>query len=334
MLSPDDSMRTEAMRQPARRTFDYRSKIAERRQSILLQRQQEKQQDRNTDMLPGIAMEPVEVPSAKMAWRQVTLLREENKRLEAGLESVREEMRQLNTRYAAVKADYEKELSIIHNGQQLELEQYHGQLQEVTGERNHLKEAYFQLERRYQELYNDFQQTVEEEARKMVADAAKTLVLTPDDEPEMMRDVMKTIKLHAQQVEDKQLVEVLYLKREVQRLGDQLSRERLELEQERQRLLQMQHTAREQAELRHKVVLSRLRTRWTMAVAFVTTSAIVLLVLLQLLFLGMDHVPFTAGLDFAIFAPILFAVIFSLIFAHPISKIRSIYKSAPHKKKS
>jgi len=333
MLSSEDYNRTESTRQSVRHTFTNRNTSAERRQNILLQKQQERQQDRNTDVLSGVNTEALEVPNMKLPVRQLALLREENKRLERELEIVREEMRQLSGKYAAIRTEYENELVVIHNGQQQEIAQYSNQLQEVIGERNHLKESYFQLERRYQELYSNFQGAVEDEAQKIVAEAAKTLILAPDKPPVLMHDVMKTIELHAQQVEDKQLVEVLYLKREVQRLSEQLNGERQELEQERQQLLQMQHSLREQAELRHKVIQTRLRTRWAMGIALVTTTSLVLLVLLQVLFLKIDHVAFTAPLDFAIFAPVLFGVIFSLIFAHPLSMIRSIYKGAPHKKK-
>lgn len=331
MLSPEDSIQSGINRQPVRQTI--RNNSAVRRQLILLQKQQEKQQERNTDLLPSVNTEALEVPNVKLPTRQLTLLREENKRLERELEVVRDELRQLNMKYAMVKATYEKELAAVHNGQQQEIEQYAVQLQEVIGERNHLKESYFELGQRYQELCNDFQKAVEDEAQKVIEDAAKTLALTPDKPPELMGDVLKTIELHAQQVEDRQLVEVLHLQREVQRLSDQLTLERLEAEQERQQLLQMQQTVREQAVLRHKVIQTRLRTRWTMAVACVTTASLLLLILLQTLFLKIDHVPFTAPLDFAIFAPIFFCVIFSFVFAHPISAVRGIYKSAPHKKK-
>ena len=332
MLSPEDQIQSEMNRQPVRQTFAYRTTPAARRHLILLQKQQEMQQERNTDLLPSVNTESLEVPNIKPPMRQLTLLREENRRLERELEIVREEMRQLTTQYVAAKSEYEQELAAIHKGQQQEIEQYTAQLQEVIGERNHLKESYFELEQRFQELYNEFQTAVEDEAQKVIEDAAKTLKLTPDEPPALMHDVMKTIELHAQQVEDRQLVEVLHLQREVQRLSDQLTLERQELEQERLQLLRMQQTAREQAELRHKVLQTRLRTRWTLSVVCITTVALILFVLLQTLFLKLDHVPFTAPLDFAIFAPIFFGIIFSFVFAHPISMVRSIYKGAPHKK--
>ena len=328
MLSPEDSIHSEIHRSPVRQTL--RNTSAVRRQLILLH----KQQERTTDTLPSVNTEALEVPNIKPPVRQLALLREENKRLERELEITREELRQLDMKYASLKMDYEQELAVVHNGQKQEIEQYAAQLQEVIGERNHLKESYFELGRRYQELCDEFQKAVDDRAQEVIADAAKTMALTPDKPPELMGDVLKTIELHAQQVEDRQLVEVLHLQREVQRLSDQLTLERLEAEQERQQLLHMQQTVREQAVLRHNVIQARLRTRWTMAVACVTIASLVLLVVLQVLFLRIDHVPFTAALDFAIFAPIFFGVIFSFVFAHPISAIRSIYKSAPHKKKA
>ncbi len=329
MLSEDDTTQTTGPLGQVPRTFDRRSTLSERRQSIL----QQKQSEKFTDALPRVSADTSDTPGAKVAWRQVVQLREENRRLRHNLEEMRSEMQRLISEYNIIQDEFEKEVTVIHSGQLQEVEHYQGHLQEVTNERNRLQESHFQLERRYQELYSNFQDAVEEEAQKVVSEAAQTLVLSPENAHGMFHDVKKTVELYARQVEDKQLVEVLYLKREVQRMNELLKQEHQQLEEERQKLLVMQNTAREQAELRHRTLQSRLRARWTAAFAFITTGVIALLIVLQCLFLFLLHVRFTPPLAFSIFAPILVCVIVAIVFSHPISMLRHVYTSAPHKKK-
>ncbi len=332
MLSPDDTTRTtEAMRQLPR-TFDHRSALSERRQNILQQKQSEKE----TETLPAVKNEVAEqgTAGAKVAWRQVTQLREENRRIRHELDAMHGEMQRLLKEYTAMQGDFEREVTVIHSGHSHELEQYHGHLQEVTNERNHLQEAYRTMERRYQELYSNFTATVQEECEKHLSVAAQTLVLEPDAAPIELQDAMRTIKLRATQIEQKQLVEARYLTGEAQRITTQLEQEHSEVEAERQKLLGMQDTVREQAELRYSMVQSHLRARWTIAFTLVTLSVLVLLVVLQYSFLTLFHVHLILAITVSLLAPILICIVCALLFSRPFSTLKQYYEAAPHKRKT
>ncbi len=148
------------------RPSDRRSPTNERRQSIV--------QQKNTDVLPSVS---VETPHAKIAWRQVIQLREENRHLRFELEEQRTEMQQLIAAYTSLQAQFDQEATSIHGSYQQEREQYQSHLQALMDERNHLQETYSDLERRYMDLYHTFQDAVEEEAHKMVTEAAQTIEL-------------------------------------------------------------------------------------------------------------------------------------------------------------
>jgi chromosome segregation ATPase len=306
-------------------TFDWRSVLTQRRQQILQQKAGEKQ----TDALPAVKLEPISRP----AWRQILQLREENKRLRLELEEMRQQREQLLANYNNMQAAFDRDAATIHSSQQQEIEQYQERLREMTQERNRLQEMNLTLEQRYHDLSHAFQHTAEEEARKMVAEAANALERSPDEVPVLLHDVVKSLQLRAQQLEDKHLVEVLYLKHEVQRLVDQLQQERQRTEQERQHLLVMQNTVREQSELRRKTIQARLYARWRIALALVTTSMLVTLVMLQILFLYLFGAPLDISVKFALIAPIVICSALALLLSHPLSMIRHIYLSAPHKKK-
>lgn len=330
MLSPEDTTRTtDSIRSP--RPFDHRSAFSEKRQNILQQKQSEKE----TEALPAVKGDISEqgTPSAKVAWRQVTQLREENRRMRYELDEARGEMQRLLMEHTALQGEFESEVTVIHSGQLQELEQYQGHLQEVMNERNHLQEAYRTMERRYQELYSNFTASVQEESQKKFTVAAQTLVLTPDEVPTELQDAVKTIKLHAIQVEEKQLVEARYLTGEVQRITAQLAEEHSQVEEERQTLLRMQNTTREQAELRYKMVQSHLRSRWTIAFILVTLGALVLLVVLQYVFLLLFHVRLVLAISVSLLAPIVVCIVFAFVFSRPLSTLRHYYRAAPHKKR-
>ncbi len=332
MLSPDDTTKTTNTIGQVPRTFDRRSAFSERRQNILQQKQSEKE----TDALPAVKAEASEhtVPHAKVAWRQMIQLREENRRLRYELAEVRGEMQRLLVDYTSMQAQFEREVSVIHNGQLQELEHYQSHLQEVTNERNRLQASYRQMEHRYQELYANFQVAVQEEAEKQLSEAAQTLILSPEQAAAVLPGAaMKTIEFHVNQAKTKQLVEAQYLTGEAQRITTHLEQEQFNVEEERQKLLHMQNSAREQAELRQKTIQSQLRVRWTAALAFVTTGVLVLLVVLQYLFLFLFHVHFVMAITISLVAPILVCVIVAIVFSHPFSAIRYHYTSAPHKKK-
>ncbi len=325
MLSPDDTTHTHQVTESLERLprpSDQRSPTSERRQLLL--------QQKNTDALPSVS---VETPHAKIAWRQVIQLREENRHLRFELEEKRTEMQQLLAEYNALQAHFDQEATGIHSGYQQEREQYQSHLQALMDERNRLQGAYTDLECRYMNLYHTFQDAVEEEAHKMVTEAAQTIELSPASAPMLFQDVMKTIELHVRQEEDKHLVEALYLKREVQRMAALLERERQQIEEERRNLLVRQNTAREQIELRQKTLQAGLRSRWKVRSIIVTIGMIVLLVTLQFLFLNLAHIKVAAEISFLLLLPIIICSLLGFVLSGPFSRARDIYFGASHKKK-
>ncbi len=332
MLSPDDTTKTTDVVGQSPRTFDHRSAMSERRQNILHQKHIEKE----TDALPAVKAEPVEqtIPHAKGAWRPIVQLRDENRQLRHQLDQTQREMQRLLVAYTSLQSEFEREVAAIHSGQLQELEQYQRHLQEVTKERNRLQESYKQIEHRYQELYANFQATVDEEADRKLSDMAQTLVLSPDKVTTVLpNDAMKTIEFHVNQAKTKQLVEARYLTDEVQRITVHLEQEQMQVEEERQTLLRMQNSVREQAELRHKTLQAHLRARWTFALASVTLGTLGALVVMQYLFLSFFHVRFVSAITISLIGPIIICVIAVVMLSGPISTIRHHYTSAPHKKK-
>jgi len=326
MLSSDDTTQTTQVTEAIERLprpLDRRSSGNERRQPLLQQKQ--------TDVLPQVT---VDTPHSKVAWRQVIYLREENRRLRFELEGQRAEMQQLVAEYTSLQAHFEQEVAVVHSGYQQEREQYQSHLQDLMDERNRLQEAQTQLEHRYQDLYHTFQDAVEEEAQKMVTEAAQTLELSPDSTPLVLQDVMKTLELQVRQEEDKHLVEALYLKREVQRMAESLAQERALIAEERQRLLVMQNTAREQAELRQKTLQLRLRSRWKARTIITTVGMIFLLVILQFLFLNLAHVKLAAYISFLLLLPIIICSLLAFLLFGPLARARESYYITPRKKKS
>jgi hypothetical protein len=326
MLSPDDTTQTnqvtESLERLPRSSSDRRSLNNERRHTTL--------QQKNTDVLPSVS---VETPHAKIAWRQVIQLREENRHMRFELEEQRQEMQQLLAQYNVLQAQFDQEAPGIHSSFQQEREQYQGHLQALMDERTRLQERYSDLEKRYMDLYHTFQDAVEEEAHKMVTEAAQTIELSPDSAPMLFQDVMKTLELQVRQEEDKHLVEALYLKREVQRMAVALEQERQQIEEERHNLLVLQSTAREQAELRQKTVQDRLRYRERVRLITVTIGMIILLVTLQFLFLNLAHIKIVAQISFLLLLPIIACSLLALVLSGPLSRVRDIYHGAPHKKK-
>jgi hypothetical protein len=305
------------------RILDRKSLVSERRQSILHQKQ-------ITDALPNLTPD---TPNAKVAWRQVMQLREENRRLRFDLDEAQTELQRLVADYKALQAEFEREASIIHNGHQQEIEHYQNQLSEATIECDRLREAQQQLEQRYQDLYHSFQETVDEEARKMVSEATKTLTLSPDSRPALLQEMVETVESQVRRVEDKHLVEALYLKREVERMAEQMEQKQRQLDQELQNLLSMQLTVREQAKLRMKVLHSRLHARWTVKSVSTTLGVLALLIVLQFVSLAFFHVQIDSNLSLSLITPIVVCVILALVLATPINMIKHFYTGAPHKRR-
>lgn len=334
MLSPEDAASTIKSVQTTEnaqstesferlsRTPDRRALLSERRQNIL--------QQKYTDGLPPAV-------DTKAAARQVVQLREENKRLRLELEEKRHEIQRLITAGNGVETEFDKDAVLIHNENQQEIARYQKQLRETVENHNKLQEMYLQLERRYEELSQSFHDAIEEEAHRMVANAAKTVDLSLDNPPDLLQDVVRTVELQVRQEEDKHLVETLYLKREVQRMAEEMAQERQQIDEERQTLLAMQNTVREQALLREKTLQFRLRTRWRLVSAATTVCLLMLLVALQFLFLYLSHIPTTSRVPLALLAPILICIILAILLSGPLSMLKQlymqVYTNVAHKKR-
>lgn len=319
MSSPDDTPQTTGAIVRLSRPLDRRALLSERRQSIL--------QQKCTDSLPRL---PADTTNGKAARRQVVLLREENRRLHFELEKQRAQMQR---QYATPQPGVDKDIAAIHSGYRQEIEQYQRHLREIMDERNRLQEARSELGQRYQELYQHFRDAVDEEARKMVKEAARTIELSVDEPPALLNDVFKTVELHVRQEQSKHVTQVLYYKRELQRMTEQLAQERQQIEAERQQLIALQQSINKQAKVRYDIVQKRLRDRWTAALAFVTISVLVLLIVLQYLFLFLLKVPFTANLTASILGPIVVCVVLALVLAHPFLMLKHMRDFVPHKHK-
>lgn len=321
---------TEALQTLPQTTHSHRSfsRAADRRNALNGRRQQVQYSD--TDALPQITIEP---PGARLAWRQVTHLREESKHLRFALAQQQVEMQRLIDEYNALQATYDNEIAVIHKGYQQEIEQYQSHLREMMEERNRVQETSLQQEQRYQVLYHTFQDAVEEEARKMVMEATQTIELSPEKVPAFLQDAVKTMELHARELEDKHLLEALYLKGEVQRLAEELTQEQKQLEEEKQKLLIMQCTAREQAALRQKTLQARLYAHWKFKSVVTSVGLLITLMVVQFLFLNLLRVPFVNAVSFSIIAPVALCSILAFLLARPLTTVKDIYESAPHKKK-
>lgn len=310
MLSSDETTQNTGSCERIPRPFNRRDVVNERRQNIL--------QHKQTESLPGVQ---ADAANGRIAWRQLIQLREENKRL----------------RWLLAEAG--KDESTVSDHQTQEIEHYRHQIQELLAEQSRLQEAYHQLERRYQEQYHSFQQEVEEEANRMVSHAARTIELTPENRPDgpaAFKDVMKTVELHVRQAQDKHTAEALYLMRQAQRkaskLEEELTQERQQIAVERQNLHNLQTSAREQAELRKRIVEERLRAQYTLTLTIMTTFFLLLLPLFQLVAYSFIHIPFTPQLVLALFAPLLVCAVLVAIFSYIRSSTRLISSSTPQKK--
>lgn len=333
MLPSDDANQTKQVTQSTEaiervpRSFDRRGLFSERRQEIL--------QQKHTESLPKVNIDGA---STRGTWKQVAQLREDNRRLRVELGEIHSELQRLLASYNSLQAEHEKEIVVIHQGHQQELDQYQMHLRELMDERNRIQEEHILLERRYQDLYASFQGAVEDEAQRMLTAATQTLELAPDQTPMVLQNMVKTIELQVRQEEDKHLVETLYLKREVQRMADQLDAVHRQLEVERQSLYAQQVSVREQADLRYKTLQGRLRARWRVASAATSIGLIFLLVILQFVFLGLGRVPLSSAIDFLLVSPILICIVLAVAFAGPFGIVghylTQMYHNIPHKKKA
>ncbi len=322
LSSPDEISQTTEALQELSRTPHRRSALHGRKHSV--------QTYKHTDDLPELTSAPRNIA---LAWRQATQLREENRRLQNELAEQSAELKRLISEYDAAQAEFENELSVTRDGQLQEIVHYQEQLQQATEEREQLQSAQEDLERRYQELYHQFQDAVEEEAHKMVTEAANTMELSPGSTPSLLQNVMRTLEMQARKGEDKRLVEVLYLKREILRVFEQLAQERQLANEELQHLLVIQNTAREQAELRQKTLKARLYAQWRMRTVTTTIGGLFLLVVLQFVCLKLFNIPLEANLSLSLIAPIVVCIALCIVLRNPVDHVKQVYTGAPHRKK-
>src|SRR6266700_3162078 len=101
----------------------YTSTGAIARHSRRLSRQDilNEKRHRTTDVLPTIASD---APDGKLGTRQMTQLRDENRRLRRELE----ELQRRVVQHREAEAQLEKEIETVHTGHQLEIEQYQSHL--------------------------------------------------------------------------------------------------------------------------------------------------------------------------------------------------------------
>ena len=163
--------------------IDRSERIAYRREIINEKRQ------RHTDMLPKINGD---TSNGKTTPRQITQLREENRRFRWKID----EQRRLLNQYKQTQEQLEQEIYTLKSNKQNEIEQYEIHLREAIDELNQLEANYQELKRSYEDLDHSFHENVSQEANKMVEEAANTIILTPEHTPALLRDVAKTVELH------------------------------------------------------------------------------------------------------------------------------------------
>src|SRR5205085_2490378 len=131
MLSADETTQSTGPIERLPRPMNHRDLLAERRQNILQQKQ-------HTDNLPGLNGDAT---SGKLTGRQIAVLREENKRLNANLQ-------QLLAEYNRLQTQFDKDTAAIHHAHQQEIEQYQSHLREMMEEHKQIQESNRQLEQR------------------------------------------------------------------------------------------------------------------------------------------------------------------------------------------
>jgi len=193
--------------------------------------------NRTTDVLPII---PSDASNGKLNARQLAQVRDENRRLHHEIEELQSRIAQ----YSEAEAQFDQEVETIHHAHQLEIEQYQSHLREMMDELNQKQQIFLEMEQRYHELYHSFQDAVEEEAGKLVTEAAQTMVLSPEHTPPILHDVVKTLEFQVKQTEDQHVAELMALMRQAQRKNDMLeqalAQERENLFNERQKVFEEQ----------------------------------------------------------------------------------------------
>jgi len=281
--------------------------------------------NRITDVLPNV---PGDVANGKLSARQFAQLRDENRRLHHEVEELQSRIAQ----YGEAEAHFEQEVETIHHAHQLEIEQYQSHLREMMDELNEKQQALQEMEQRYQDLYHSFQDAVEEEAGKLVTEAAQTMVLSPEHTPPILHDVVKTLEFQVKQTEDQHVAELMALMRQAQRknqlLEQELAQERENLFNERQKVFEEQKRIREQGELRKKMIESYLRTRFAMKVASLTSA---FLLLYAVIALGLAKAT-TLGIYWSIFLPLIVCAVLAFFITRMTTHSRYFRPPAVQKK--
>jgi len=317
MFSPDDTDFNTATG-----PIDRSARVAYRREIINEKRQ------RHTDMLPKINDE---LSNAKTTSRQIAQLREENKRFRWKID----ELQHLLYQYRQTQAQLERELDNLNRSKQNEIEQYEIHLREAIEELNQLEAMNQELKRRFEELDHSFHETVSEEANKMVAEAANTIILTPEHTPPLLRDVAKTVELHMQQTEDRHVAALLALIRQAQfkagLLEQELAHERQKIAEGRQNLLDQQASISQQAQYRYTTMQQHLQAHWTLVLTLMAAFLLILVPIFQLVFVAMK-VPLVV----AIFVPVVICIGIAFLIARSYTnkKIREANKKLEQKTKT
>lgn len=286
--------------------------------------------EKQTDALPPLTLE---TPNAKVAWRQVTQLRKENRHLHATLEGQRAELQKVVSEYEQLQAGYNNEIAIIHQGHQQDILYYQTQLQELMYDRNQIAQNLQNLEEHYQQLQDLFGSTVQAEANRLVEEGIELALQSPESVSLQVQTAVKTIAAHLRKEEDKHLIEALYLKREVQRMADLLQQERQQLQQEQQQLLQFQVSLREQADARKKILEERHKIRGRVVSIFTSFALLASFIILEFVCLALFHVQVVGSIALSIILPIVACILLQIILATPLPMLKTIYTGAPHKRR-
>ncbi len=297
MLSPDDT------------SYDTSGSIMRTARAASRRELIQSKRTRHTDMLPDINQE--ETRSKQGQRQSVGHLHEENLLLRQELETLQT---QLET-YQSGMDLLDNEVETIHYTHQQEIEQHQQQIREMMDEHNHMQETSQQWERRYQELYHNFQDAVEEEANKMVKEAAQTLVLAPEHTPALLNDVVQTLEGQLRQSENQRTTELLAVMRQTQYkaelLEQEVARERAELATEREYVRQHEANISAQARQRYQLERARLQGRWTAGLTAVSMFLFSLMVALELILYSLNVVRYIA-----LFVPLSICLVLSYVFAH------------------
>lgn len=296
MLSPEDSGYGSTIRA---------SRAASRRELL------KSKQVRTTAMLPDTEEEVARGTTGRLQPPSVQHLREENLQLRKELGGLQE---QLETYQRSLDL-LDGEIETIHHAHQQEIEQYQQHLRDMMEERNQMQETNQHLENQYRELYHSFQDSVEEEAGKLIKEASQTLILSPEHTPPLLTDVVKTVELQSRQTEDLRIAELSALVRQAQHNFGQLEmeamREHSTVMAERENLYHLRESIVAQGKERYKIERERLRVRWTAGLTIVSMSLFALMVILEVIFESL-HFPFALTL----FISLGICMVLSYVLAH------------------